>query len=98
LVGTVAKDCSNLSSLKNATFGIGGIEYVFTPQDYVLQVTSGGATQCTNGFVGIDVPEQLKNALIMGDLFISSYYTNFDYAGNRIGFVPGASGSLNRIV
>jgi cathepsin D len=90
LVGTVAKNCSNLSSLKNATFVIGGIEYVLTPQDYVLQVTSGGSTQCTNGFMGMDVPEQLKNALIMGDLFISTYYTHFDYAGNRVGFAPAA--------
>lgn len=89
-IGTVSKDCSNLSKLPNTTIVIGGINYVLTPNDYVLKITSGGSSQCTNGFMGMDVPEQLKNALILGDLFISTYYTHFDYANNRVGFAPAA--------
>mmetsp|Transcript_14199 Transcript_14199/g.26787 ORF Transcript_14199/g.26787 Transcript_14199/m.26787 type:complete len:370 (+) Transcript_14199:59-1168(+) len=90
LVGTVASDCSNLSQLKNANITIGGVNYVLTPSDYVLKVTSGGQTQCQNGFQGMSVPSQLSNALILGDLFISTYYTHFDVAGNRVGFAPSA--------
>lgn len=90
LVGTVASDCSNLSSLKNATIVIGGVSYVLTPSDYVLKVVSGGQTQCQNGFQGMAVPTQLSNALILGDLFISTYYTHFDVAGKRVGFAPSA--------
>jgi cathepsin D len=88
-IGTVKGDCSNLSSLPNVSFVIGGDEYVLTPNDYVLKVTQLGQTQCLNGFSGMEVPEQLKNTIILGDLFMSTWYTHFvgdNGSGAKIGF------------
>jgi hypothetical protein len=48
LVGTVAKDCSNLSSLKNATFVIGGINNVLT-----LKTTSSKSPQALSALTAL---------------------------------------------
>jgi len=43
-----------------------------------------------NGFTGMEVPEQLKNTIILGDLFMSTYYTHFvgdqNGAAAKVGF------------
>jgi cathepsin D len=90
LVGTVAYDCGNLESLPEVTFVIGGDEYTLTGKDYVLQVSYLGAYVCMNGFIGMELPERLKNTIILGDLFMSTFYTHFvgDEKGKtaKIGF------------
>jgi cathepsin D len=89
-IGTVSEDCSNVASLPNVTITIDGTDYTLTPQQYVLKVTELGQTECLNGFMGMDMPPQLENAIILGDLFIHVYYSHFDFANNRVGFAVAA--------
>jgi hypothetical protein len=42
------------------------------------------------GIMGIDFPEYLESAMILGDSFIKRYYTHFDMAGERVGFALAA--------
>jgi hypothetical protein len=36
--------------------------------------------------MGMDLPPQLGEAFIIGDLFLKTFYTHFDVAGKRVGF------------
>lgn len=87
VIGTVATDCSNISSLPTITFTLGGVEYPLTGEDYVLKITQDGETQCQLGLQSMDTPEEL---FILGDVFIKSYYTHFDFANSRVGFATAA--------
>jgi cathepsin D len=89
-IGTVSQDCSNIDSLPDVTITIDGKDYTLTAQQYVLKVSALGQTECINGFMGMDMPPQLENALILGDLFIHVYYSHFDFANNRFGFAVAA--------
>lgn len=38
--------------------------------------------------MGINLPADLSNTWILGDVFIRVYYSVFDYEGARVGFAP----------
>jgi len=83
-----APDCSTISSLPNIDFKFGTDTYTLTPQDYILQVTELGQTECVLGIQGLDLPAQLGKAFILGDTFIHKFYTHFDMGNKRVGFAP----------
>ena len=86
LIGTVSSDCSNINKLPTVTITLNGKKYLLGPTDYVLEITSGGQSECINGFDGTTFPSQLANTLILGDLFIRKFYTLFDFANKQVGF------------
>ncbi|CAG9327884.1 unnamed protein product [Blepharisma stoltei] len=86
-IPTVKENCSNVSKLPNVTVTIDGTNFLLTPQNYVWKVTSEGQTQCINGWQAEDFSgTPLANTIILGDLFISTYYTQFDMGNKRLGF------------
>lgn len=86
---TVNADCSNNSTLPNISFFLDDIEYVLTPDDYVLKVTELGKSECVLGLMGSSFPSGF-NYFILGDIFIRKFYTYFDKNNNRVGFAVPA--------
>ena len=83
---TVNDDCSGVEQLPNLTFEIDGLDYVLTPNDYVLTVVQGTDKECVMGVIAGDFPSNF-NYFILGDSFMRRYYSFFDKKNNRVGFI-----------
>jgi phytepsin len=77
-------DCSTVDSLPDITFVLNGKEFVLTPKEYIIRVDQLGQETCLSGFMGIDLP--YKNFYILGDVFLRTYYTVFDFVNKQVGF------------
>jgi len=82
---TVKRTCKGIEDLPDITFTIDNIPYTLTYNDYVLQITDMGITECMLGVMGSTFPPSF-NYLILGDVFMRKYYTFFDKENNRVGF------------
>ncbi|CAG9315219.1 unnamed protein product [Blepharisma stoltei] len=85
IIGTVAEDCSNISKLPTVNIVLGGVTYAMPPSAYVWQIPNGNTYQCINGWQADDLGVGMENTVILGDLFIRTYYTYFDMGNSRIG-------------
>ena len=78
-------NCNILNTGPEFEVEIAGHSFNLSPYDYVWQVANNdGTITCLSGFSGMDIPGY--PLYILGDIFLSSYFTIFDYAGNRVGF------------
>lgn len=83
---TQVVDCRLIADLDPLEFVIDGTTYTIAPKDYIIEVTALGQTECMRGFMVLDFPPSFGEAIILGDIFIKTYYTHFDVAGERVGF------------
>mmetsp|Transcript_26124 Transcript_26124/g.42045 ORF Transcript_26124/g.42045 Transcript_26124/m.42045 type:complete len:371 (-) Transcript_26124:190-1302(-) len=82
-------DCSKIDSMPTVNIQLNGKNFPLAPQDYVLQVSQGGQTQCLSGFMGLDALTS-RELYILGDVFIRKYYTIFDAENSQVGFATAA--------
>lgn len=83
---TVAQDCSGIESLPEISFTIDGTTYPLAPEDYVLQVTQLGKTECLLGIQSMAFPEGF-NYFIVGDVFMRKYPSYFNLNDNTVSFL-----------
>ncbi|KAF9202351.1 hypothetical protein BGZ49_007480 [Haplosporangium sp. Z 27] len=85
---------SQVSSLKNITFTIGGKAFTLTPSQYLVpanQVSNqGGQAGTTYSWVGSLGQNQAGLAFILGQKFLENYYSVYDTTNNRVGLAPVA--------
>jgi len=77
--GEYTIDCVRVNSLQNVAFIIGGVSYVLSPQQYVIQELG----HCISGFFGLDNEYE---GWVVGVVFIRAYYSVYDFGLKRIGF------------
>jgi phytepsin len=72
--GESTVNCSLIPTMPDIDIVLNGKPFTLTANDYVLQISSAGQTECLSGFIGIDLPPQLGTGFwILGDVFMRKY-------------------------
>eukprot|EP00079_Xenopus_tropicalis_P012024 XP_002938556.1 PREDICTED: cathepsin E-A-like [Xenopus tropicalis] len=85
LFGEYILDCSRVSSLPRVTFTIGQRDYTLTPEQYTIKERSQKSDFCLTGFQAMDISTKDGPLWILGDIFMSKFYSVFDREHDRIG-------------
>lgn len=87
--GLVQLDCRRVPLMPSVTFRLSGFGLELSAADYVTKGTDRyGRLYCTSGFTAINDKflKPGKPKWILGDSFLTKFYTVFDLEQNRVGF------------
>eukprot|EP01105_Mastigella_eilhardi_P002680 TRINITY_DN1341_c0_g1_i8.p1 TRINITY_DN1341_c0_g1~~TRINITY_DN1341_c0_g1_i8.p1 ORF type:complete len:386 (-),score=96.41 TRINITY_DN1341_c0_g1_i8:77-1234(-) len=76
-------DCDQMDKLPPITFVVSGHKLTLQPNDYILRLEKGDKAICISGFMALDIGEPM---LILGDVFLGRFYSQYDYGNARVGF------------
>ena len=81
----VDEKCSGIEDLPDVTFRLDDIDYILTPEDYVVRIDMGNQEQCLMGIMSMPVPDGF-NYVIVGDVFLRPYAAHFSRNDNTVSF------------
>ena len=87
----VALDCAQIDKLPPLSFTIGGREFELGGHEYTLQFDMFGKVSCVLGVTAMDVPPPAGPLWILGDVFLSKYFSVYDFGQDRIGLATATS-------
>lgn len=83
--GEYQVDCNKISQLPDIAVRISGTDFVLKGADYIVQTNQNGQKLCVSGILGVDMPTSY-GSWVLGNLFVSRFYTVFDFTNTRVGF------------
>lgn len=85
--GEFVLDCDRVKDMPDVSLGFGGQEFVIPPEKYVLKLPDvGGSFTCLSGFMTLEIPGSNAPSWVIGDIFLSKYYVEYDMENGRVGF------------
>lgn len=87
--GLVSVDCNQIDTFPTVSFQLNGNLFDLLGSDYILLIGSGRSKVCISAFSTIDGMFMGNENLphwILGDIFLSKYYSEYDLDKHRIGF------------
>ncbi|XP_068129753.1 cathepsin E-like [Hyperolius riggenbachi] len=85
IYGEYLVDCKRVSHLPTVTFTIGQRDYTISPEQYVIKESNGKTPVCLAGFQRMDLETKSGSLWILGDIFMSKFYSVFDREHDRVG-------------
>ncbi|XP_067856144.1 cathepsin E-like [Heptranchias perlo] len=83
--GEYMVECKKIPMLPSVTFTIGEVEYTLEAEDYVKKF-HGEHSVCLYGFQALNMLSSEGPLWILGDVFLTKFYTIFDRRNDRVGF------------
>jgi len=84
--GQYAIPCERVPDLPTLTFKIAGRDYSLSGEEYVLRLEAGGQkAACLLGVMAMDIPPPAGPLWILGDVFLSKYFSIYDFGNDRVG-------------
>jgi cathepsin D len=88
--------CPNPRSLPTLTMTISGVDFTLSGSDMILKVSSDGVDVCISTVIGLDLPGH-PDYMILGDVFLRRFYSEFDGEGKRVGFAPAVPSATAKV-
>ncbi|XP_066524969.1 nothepsin [Hoplias malabaricus] len=97
-IGEFLVDCSRISSLPVVSFVLNGVEYSLPSEAYVKKELVGGKVICLSGFQAVDISSPTGPLWILGDIFLTQFYSVYDRGQDRVGFAKPKADPKNKKV